>query len=132
MKKPMYVDPSLQLQIEKRALALSAMKDNQYKRLLRGLEQHFANLKAPSSMSSRNKGKGRQKGEGRKVLRLVTVKARRRASRVTEACVGLPIRVHNGREWKTFLVSAGMVGYPVGAFVATRTQKAYRVRGSKK
>lgn len=130
MNKPMYVDPSLQLQIEKRALALSGMKDTQYKRLLRGLEQHFAGLKAPTG--GKGKGSGAKGGEGRKVLGLVTVKAQRRASRITEACVGLPISVHTGRDWKTFLVKSGMVGYPVGAFVRTRTQKPYRMRGKKK
>lgn len=134
MKKPEFIDPSLQQQIEKRAMSLSFMKERQYKKLLKGLEQHFGNLKSGRATSGGKGGSTKGKGGagGRKVLSLVGIKAQRRASRIREACVGLPIRVHNGREWKTFLVKAAMVGYPVGAFVPTRSQKSYRNRGKKK
>ncbi len=124
MLKVPYVHPGLRRKLELREQRLNNLDKVQKARLLSAIRQHF--LAPPKTIQKFGKKGGAQKQKVNKNhLAMVTLQTYRRNRRITSEFVNLPIRVHNGKSFKTFLVTPEMLGYPLGGFVETR-QSTYQ------
>jgi len=55
-----------------------------------------------------------------------------RSSTITKDLVGRKVIIHKGRDWRTMVISAYMVGYKFGAFAITKRIGRYIHNNAKK